>query len=207
MSANAYTAADAIDSLAGIEPGSPLDTLRRRKPITRENAQTAFLALFAPTDPGGVPIVERAAVAAFVAGLHDDPAGRAFYGATLSATGADDGLIGAVSAQIARAAGAGPYGSFPAGPLSREDAPGPVYAVAPDSGAVLGVRLSAALAHTHMLVFHPRDAAPPALHALQAAGWSTTDIVTLSQLVAFLSFLLRAASGLRALGASMGSPE
>ncbi len=32
------------------------------------------------------------------------------------------------------------------------------------------------------------------------AGWSTDDIVTLSQLVAFLSFQLRTAWGLRVLG-------
>jgi uncharacterized protein YciW len=41
--------------------------------------------------------------------------------------------------------------------------------------------------------------APPALRALLDAGWSTTDIVTLSQLVAFLSFQIRVAAGLRAL--------
>ena len=42
-----------------------------------------------------------------------------------------------------------------------------------------------------MLVFHPRDAAPASLQALLDAGWSATDIVTLSQLVAFLSFQIR----------------
>jgi uncharacterized protein YciW len=50
-----------------------------------------------------------------------------------------------------------------------------------------------------MLVFHPRDATQAALQALLDAGWSTTDIVTLSQIVAFLSFQIRAVTGLRAL--------
>ena len=50
-----------------------------------------------------------------------------------------------------------------------------------------------------MLVFHPRDAAPAALQALLDTGWSTTDIVTLSQIVAFMSFQIRVVTGLRVL--------
>ena len=73
-----------------------------------------------------------------------------------------------------------------------------------DRGALsaLGARLSAALEHAHFLVFHPRDACPQALEALRSAGWSTTDVVTLSQIVAFLTFQIRVAAGLRALAAS-----
>jgi uncharacterized protein YciW len=51
----------------------------------------------------------------------------------------------------------------------------------------------------HLLVFHPRDAEPVALQALLDAGWSTTDIVTLSQIAAFLSFQIRVVAGLRTL--------
>jgi uncharacterized protein YciW len=50
-----------------------------------------------------------------------------------------------------------------------------------------------------MLVFHPRDAGPPDLQALLDAGWSTTEIVTLSQIVAFLAFQVRVVIGLRTL--------
>jgi CMD domain protein len=64
---------------------------------------------------------------------------------------------------------------------------------------VLGERLSVALAHAHLLVFHPRDASPAALQSLLDAGWSSTEIVTLSQLVAFLAFQIRVVTGLRAL--------
>ena len=63
----------------------------------------------------------------------------------------------------------------------------------------MGARLAAAFDHAHLLVFHPRDAEPPRLQALQDAGWSTTDIVTLSQIIAFLSFQIRVAAGLRIL--------
>jgi len=52
------------------------------------------------------------------------------------------------------------------------------------------------------LVFRPRDASPAALQALLDAGWAANDIVTLSQLVAFLSFQIRAVAGLRALAAA-----
>ena len=101
------------------------------------------------------------------------------------------------------AAGAeGPYGRYPEGPLSAEDKAGPVYRVSDESRAVLGPRLAAALEHTHLLVFRPRDASAAALQALLDAGWSTTDIVTLSQLVAFLSFQIRVVAGLRALAAA-----
>jgi hypothetical protein len=37
--------------------------------------------------------------------------------------------------------------------------------------------------------------------ALRDAGWSTTDAVRLSQIVAFLTFQIRVAAGLRALAA------
>ena len=45
------------------------------------------------------------------------------------------------------------------------------------------------------------------MQALLDAGWSTTAIVTLSQLVAFLSFQVRAVTGLRTLGASLGHQQ
>src|SRR6185436_8199284 len=105
----------------------------------------------------------------------------------------------AVDAAIAEARTKGPYGRYPAGPLSREDTAGLSYGVGAANRQALGLRLAAAFEHVHMLVFHPRDAAPPALQALLDAGWSTTDIVTLSQIVAFLSFQIRVVTGLRLL--------
>ena len=100
---------------------------------------------------------------------------------------------------IAEARTNGPYGRYPAGPLSREDTAGLSYRVGAAIRRELGPRLAAAFEHVHMLVFHPRDAAPAALQALLGAGWSTTDIVTLSQIVAFLSFQIRVVTGLRTL--------
>ncbi|HJU15502.1 MAG TPA: CMD domain protein [Stellaceae bacterium] len=190
---------DVIDALAGIKPGSALDALRNRRPDARAQAQASYRALFAPDVAGGVTATERFAVAAFVSGLHGDAETASFYAAGLTAGGASAELRGAIDAAIAAAKGHGPYGGYPAGPLNREDAAGPTYRVAAETRRALGSRLAAAFAHMHLLVFHPRDAAPEALQALLDAGWSTTDIVMLSQIAAFLSFQIRVVAGLRAL--------
>ena len=192
---------DAINALAGIAPGSALDHARARRPTARDQAQASYDALFHPADPGGVTLHERFAVALFVAGLHGDGVAMRFYGDSLAGAGASSALAAAAGMAAEAAAGQGPYGSFPAGPLSREDAPGPAYRVPATERAVTGPRLAAAFEHAHMLVLHPRDAAPEHLQALLDAGWSTPDIVTLSQLVAFLTFQIRVAAGLRTLAA------
>lgn len=192
---------DVIDQLTAIAPGSHLDAIRARRQIAREHAQKSYLALFEPADFAGVPARERLAVAAFVAGLHAEPAARDFYSAKLVAA-AGGPIAAAVDAEIMRGNAQGPYGSYPAGPLSREDRAGPVYRVSDGGRRILGARLTKAFEHVHLLVFRPRDADPAALQALLDAGWSTNDIVTLSQLVAFLSFQIRAVGGLRALAAA-----
>ena len=193
------TETDVIDALVGIVPGSPLDAIRARRPEARIHAQATYRALFAPRAAGDVTAQERFAVAAFVAGLHGNAGTAAFYAEGLAAAGASAPLRKALDAAIADARAHGPYGRYPAGPLSREDVTGPAYRVDADTRRVLGRRLAAAFEHVHMLVFHPRDATPEALQALLDAGWSTTGIVTLSQIVAFLSFQVRVVAGLRTL--------
>jgi CMD domain protein len=190
---------DVIDALVGIAPGSPLDAIRARRPQARAHAQATYRALFAPDAPGSVSLQERFAVGAFVAGLHGATAIADWHAARLEESGAPAALRDALGAAIAEAAAKGPYGRYPAGPLSREDVAGSSYRVGAATRRTLGPRLVAALEHAHMLVFHPRDAAPAALKALLDASWSTTDIVTLSQIVAFLSFQIRVVTGLRTL--------
>jgi CMD domain protein len=190
---------DVIDTLVGIKPGSALDAIRNRRPDARNQAQASSRALFAPENPGEVAATERFAVAAFVTGLHGGTETASFYASGLAASGASADFCRAVDAAIAAARGQGPYGAYPAGPLSREDTTGPIHRVAAETRRTLGPRLAAAFDHMHLLVFHPRDAAPAALQALLDAGWSITDIVTLSQIAAFLSFQIRVVAGLRAL--------
>lgn len=192
---------DIIDMLAGIKPGSALDAIRARRLEARENAQKSYLSLFEPIDAGDFSLLERAAVAAFVTGLHGESPVAAFYREKLAANADGTRLVEAIAAEIARGETSGPYGSFPAGPLSVENTAGLIFRVSADGKSVLGTRLAAALEHAHLLVFRPRDAASADMKALLAAGWSNTGIVTLSQLVAFLSFQVRVVSGLRTLAA------
>lgn len=189
---------DIIDALTGITGGDALDTARRRRPDAHDHAQGSFEALFLPLDDAHVSLPERAAVALFVARLHEQPAAVAFYGALLRETGGGEGLEPLIVAEAERAAGSGPYGAFHA-ENAPESTEGPVYTVASVEAAyALGDRLAAALEHAHLLVLHPRDAAREHLQRLLDAGWSSTGAVTLSQLIAFLTFQLRVAHGLEA---------
>jgi CMD domain protein len=195
-------APDVIDLLAGIAAGSRLDEIRAARPLARENAQASYLALFRPAEPAEMALHERYAVAVFVAALHRDQPIVEHYASGLAELGAGAELAEGLTSEIALAAAEGPYGSFPSGPLSGEDRPGPVFRVREDRRQQLGPRLAAAFEQAHLLLFHPRDATPDALQHLLDAGWSTTGIVTLSQLVAFLSFQIRVVAGLRSLAAA-----
>jgi CMD domain protein len=193
---------DIIDTLAGLVADSPLKAIRDRKPVTRQHAQASYRALFEPADLGDVTLQERFAVASFVAGLHAQDEIAAFYITGLSRTGPTDLFVTALTAEVEKGRAVGPYGAYPKGPLTAEDASGALYTVAEPHRPPLGPRLTAALAHVHMLVFHPRDANAAALQRLLDAGWSNTGIVTLSQLVAFLAFQIRVVAGLRTLAAT-----
>ncbi len=196
------TEPDIIDLLAGIEKGSRLCSVRAQRQQARDNAQKSYEALFAPGFPGRVTAQERYAVAAFVAGLHRDAKALAFYMDGLAVQNGRQGVAEAIKDEIARGAAEGPYGRYPPGPLTVEDKAGPAHEISEANRQILGARLSGALEHAHMLVFRPRDASPAALQSLLDAGWLTPDIVTLSQLVAFLSFQIRVAAGLRVLAAA-----
>jgi CMD domain protein len=197
---------DVIDHLVGTEPGSALQVIRSARPIARDNAQNSYEALFTPADPGAVSLAERFAVATFVAGLHGDTATAAFYRDHLAGL-ADAAQTAAIADAISQGQTQGPYGHYPAGPLTGEDRPGAIFTVSDANRTVLGNRLAAALDHAHLLVFRPRDSSPGALQALLTAGWSSDAIVTLSQLVAFLAFQIRVIVGLRALAQAQSQSD
>ncbi len=66
-------------------------------------------------------------------------------------------------------------------------------------GPALSARAAAILRHTDRLTREPGAATPPHIAALKAVGLSPRDIVTISQLVAYLSFEVRTLVGLRLL--------
>lgn len=69
------------------------------------------------------------------------------------------------------------------------------------------VRLTPALTFARLLTFSPVEATPGALNALILAGWSTEGIVTLAQLIAFVSFQSRLIVGLRLLNDKTVAPS
>ena len=192
---------DVIDTLAGIAPGSRMDAVRDGRKIARTHAQKSYDVLLTPAAPGDFSIAERFAVAVYVAGLHRAAPTAAHYAAGLREHGGE-ALAGAVAAAVAQTAAEGPKGAYPPGPLSVEDAPAPAFALSPEVAAALGPKLVAAFAHTHYLVFHPRDAAASRFVPLKEAGWTEDGIVSLSQLVSFLAFQIRVIAGLSVLAAT-----
>lgn len=197
-----HTIPDIIDHLAGISPGSAAASLRARRPVTKEGAQASWLALFAPADTGEFSLAERFALATFVSILHGQAEIAAFYGEKLENAPNGKALRASVEAAAAYGVTEGPYGHYPEGPLSSENREGLIYSVRDQERTVLGEKLSALFEHAHLLVLRPRDAEPQALAKLLQAGWSTTSVVTASQLVAFLAFQIRVIAGLKVLNAA-----
>jgi CMD domain protein len=192
---------DVIDMLAGIAPGSHLDAVRDGRRVARTHAQKSYEVLLTPAEPGGFSIAERFAVAAYVAGLHRAGPTAAHYASGLAEHGGA-ALAEAVAKAVVTTAAEGPGGAYPPGPLSAEDTPAPVFALAPAVAAALGPKLVAGFAHAHYLVFHPRDAAASRFVLLTAAGWTADSIVSLSQLVSFLAFQIRVVAGFAVLAAT-----
>ncbi|WP_375401192.1 CMD domain protein [uncultured Amnibacterium sp.] len=189
-------ATDVIDQLVGAREGDALFDLRTQRPEAKRNAQASYDALFASDDLQHAGRLERLAVAYWAVALAQSPT-ASFYRDLLAAESAE--TLSALDFELPRAVTSGPYGDYPEGPLTAENAPGLQWAPPAELSAVVGVKLAAALAHTHLLTYRPRDSSADALQALLDAGWSTTGIVTLSQLVAFLHFQLRVVAGLTVL--------
>jgi CMD domain protein len=195
---------DIIDQLTGTSPGSPLDQIRRQRPDARENAQASFQAIFDPRPGSGTSQLERETLGAFVTGVGQDPDIAALYWGRFSALQGSESLAGSLAAVIAAGVTTGPFGRYPENTnLTDENTDGLRLVVTAEHRARLGIRLAAAIEHAHLLVFRPRESSAAALQALLDAGWTTDDIVTLSQLVSFLAFQHRVVVGLRLLGASI----
>lgn len=187
---------DIVDQIAGVT--RELDALRRRRPVTREQLQASFDALFAPVSTTEVSQAERELIAAFATRLagDDDATGRFYADRALTA---DPQRAAVVIAEATDAAVVGPFGSYTEAGLQAENTDGERYAPSAEVAEVLGDRLAAALAHTHLLVFRPRESSADDIQRLVDAGWSADGIVTLSQLVSFLAFQQRVVTGLTAL--------
>jgi CMD domain protein len=188
---------DTVDRLAGLRADDDVFHLRRRRPVTREQLQASSDALFAPLDDSEFALTERLLVAAYATRATADDATAAHYAAL--AAEADASRADIVAAEASAAATAGPFGTYTEEGLRGESTDGRRYEPALAARDALGERLTAALAHAHLLTARPRESGAAALDRLLDAGWSVDGIVTLSQLVSFLAFQQRVAAGLRVL--------
>ena len=165
---------DIIDTLAGIEAGTTLASVRDTRPQARENAQRSFKVLLEPDDPGGFTLLERYAVAAYSVALQASRSTAAeFYRELLAEEAGDHGeaLARAVTQAARRDRRTGPYGQYREPRHQHESSPGPSVHYAENAvPRGLPPRLAAALEHTHLLSLHPRDARPHHLRRLESAG-------------------------------------
>ncbi|GAA2328370.1 alkylhydroperoxidase domain protein [Streptomyces cuspidosporus] len=170
MTTRPATPTDLIDTLLGVEPGSPVARLRALRPEATRHTQGSYDALFPPAAPAGsVTPTERFAAALRVAELHGDQALAEHYtGQLLAAGGATKELVTAVKDLR---------------PL-------------PPATEPLPDRLRAVLAHADLLVLRPAAATPADLDALAKAGLGAAEIITVSQLIAYVSFQVRLLAGL-----------
>ena len=67
------------------------------------------------------------------------------------------------------------------------------------NGPALSEREAAILRHTDRLTLEPRAATPAHIRELKAAGLTPRDVVTIAQLISFMSFQVRVVAALRAL--------
>ncbi len=188
---------DVVDTLTGAAPDGVVTAVRSIRPVTREQLQASYDALFDPVDDSGFGVTERLLVAAFATRLTGADATADHYAQRAAAA---DAAAASVIASLADEAGtSGPFGRYREEGLAGESADGLRFSVPEGARAQLGDRLAAALEHAHLLVYRPREAADAALRHLLDAGWTVSGIVTLSQLVAFLAFQQRVVAGLRVL--------
>ena len=85
--------------------------------------------------------------------------------------------------------------------LAAEGADGDVIAAVDAGRPVADARLQAVLAFTGKLIERPIEGDKAAVQSLVDSGLSTPAIVAMSQLIAFLSYQIRVAAGLKALAA------
>ncbi|WP_339393059.1 alkylhydroperoxidase domain protein [Brevibacterium metallidurans] len=196
---------DIINLLAGLTDGEPLDVIRDHRSQAKANAQLSFEALLEPEDPGPLSYRDRYVFAAFTAGLLGSAAGEEFYRDLLrdedeAASWTVAELLDEVVVDLdSHGPVRGPFGSYESAALTGENVAGPELSIDVGAREVLGEVTSAGIEFAHLLTLHPRDARPEHLARLLAAGWDEDGIVTLAQLVSFVSFQIRFSVGLTAL--------
>jgi CMD domain protein len=175
---------DLVAQLAGLSPDDSVSALRAARSDATRLTQGSHDALFSD-DVADLTLTERLFAAWFAAWLTPAPQAAQLYRTRLLAT-VEDTQTTATWLEILSARGLDGFKAV-------ETQAGP--------------RLNAILAHTHALITQPAATGETALSALQAAGLTTRAIVTLAQLIAFVSYQVRVVAALQALKSSAGSNE
>lgn len=174
---------DVIEHAAGLAEGDKLQRLRRRRSTVVDHAQATLLALVDPDDPGNLSLIERAALAFRVAVVNEERELTAWYRHRLVQVGAPAALIDAVRE---RPLATGQQGKA---------------ATHPDGHPLLPSRLAVILDHVDRVAVEPGEVGPEHIRTLEAAGLSEPEIVTVSQIAAFVSYQTRVITGLREIAA------
>ncbi len=162
-------AADAFAEILDLEPDSPASRLRADRPEITQYAQDAYASLLEPAGP------------ADLGGLDQEE--RELVALRVATLTPDPALAAWHRARLDRLG------------TSRELTA--AAAAADPPRPALPARLAAILRHTDLLIEDPAAAEQPDLDALTDAGLDSRAIVTLSQLIAFLSFQVRVLALLR----------
>ncbi|WP_449278289.1 hypothetical protein [Leucobacter sp. GX24907] len=175
------TQLDTIGALAGLDAASSA-RIRGHRPDAVEAAEESLHALFdvpEGDEASGLSRQHRLLAAARAAHADGAPAVADLYLEMLEEE--VDGVDTATGLDIERLRA-----------LALEGADGPVASAADRS-------IRALLRHTDLLVQRPAAATSDDLDALAAAGWSVTETVVLSQVIAFTSYQTRVVAGLAVL--------
>jgi len=161
---------DVLNSILGVDEDSPIVQLRNQKPALVAELQDYYLSLFDP--------VESSAQAL--------PVADRFVVAVRVASHTGSQSVADWYANLAE------QGGVEAETVSKARDVSTPWAEQ--------TQLGAAIRHADLLTLRPAAATRDDLEALKAAGYSPAGIVSLSQVIAFVSYQLRLAAGLRALG-------
>ncbi len=166
---------DVIDRLAGIAPDGPVARLRAARPGLTGASQSNHETLLEVSRPIGLSPRERG-LAGFRAVVHSgDVAARTWYRDRLVAI------------------------AHPSGDRMSHDRLDHLVEAYPGGSGWLEPRDRAILRHTDLLTGYPAQATRSDIEALRDGGLDSREIVTLSQLVAFVAFQLRVVALFRAL--------
>ncbi len=171
---------DLVDRLAGLIENGATHLLRHRRDKVALATQGSYEGLFDPSLPG-LSMNERLLVALYACRLSKAETLAAHYRSCL--------------AERVPSANGDSSQALPEQAVAEDGADA-------ELASLPNLRLRAMLNFTRTLILNPIAGDKAALQALPAAGISTPEVVTLAQLIAFLSYQIRLVSGLSAMQAA-----